>query len=236
MDNTTLFDSYLPNRYIITIKENKNRHAHFKKELEEANINNAKIHFSKKYLFKSIFKNTAQRSMTLAHMHIQKLTKFKHNSNVVILEDDICFVDDFKQKMEPVLKDLKNQDWDIFYFFKPVKGNRSDYDAKRGDIVEEFDSGLVKTIGTINTHALAINFKNIDKILTTYSLDFIKSLPLQIRTIDKSLSNSGLNMYACSEDLIYQSDKFPSCTMHANPNASLWENIKLYFKQVGDGQ
>lgn len=228
------FDTYLPNRYIMTIKENTNRHIHFKEQLKNAGIENTKVHFSKKFLFRSCFKNTASRSMTEAHIYIHKLAQKKHKENVVIFEDDICFVENFKEKMEPILMDLEKQDWDILYFFKPIKGNRTDYDARRGDIVEEFDSGLVKTIGTINTHALAINIRNIDKIVKTYNLEYIKNLPLQIRIIDKSLSNSGLNMYACNEDLIYQSEKFPSSTMHANPNPSLWENIKLYFKQVGN--
>lgn len=234
MNSVSKFDAYFPHRYIMTIKENTKRHAHFKKELDKAGIDHTKIHFSKKFLFKSCFKNTASRSMTEAHIKIHKLAQRKHHSNVVIFEDDICFVNHFKERIAPIICDLEQQDWDIFYFFKPIKGNRSDYDAKRGDIVKKFDSGLVKTIGTINTHALAINIKNIDKIVNTYNLNYIRQLPLQIRIIDKSLSNSGLNMYACNEDLIYQSEKFPSSTMHANPNPSLWENIQLYFKQVGN--
>lgn len=235
MNETSFFDWYFPHRYIMTIKENTKRHKHFNKELIKAGIDDVNIHYSKKFIFNSCFKNTASRSMTEAHIYIHKLAQKKHKENVVIFEDDICFVDNFKAKINPILKDLQHQDWDIFYFFKPVKGYRSDYDARRGDIIETFDSGLVKTIGTINTHALAINIKNIDKIVNTYNLEYIKQLPLQIRIIDKSLSNSGLNMFACNEDLIYQSEKFPSSTMHAKPNPGLWENIKLYFKQVGNG-
>lgn len=236
MKSPVTFDEYFPNRYIITIKENTRRHVHFKNELENAGIDNYKIHYSTKFILKSCFKNTASRSMTEAHINLHKNAQKNHDSNVVIFEDDICFVDDFKEKMKPIIADLEQQDWDIFYFFKPIQGNRSDYDARRGDIVETFDSGLVKTIGTINTHAVAINIKNIDKIVNTYNLDYIKDLPLQIRIIDKSLSNSGLNMYACSEDLVYQSEKFPSSTMHANPKPTLLENIKLYIKPVGNGE
>ena len=236
MNSTFLtFDNYFPNRYIITLKENTNRHNHFKNELGKVGIDNYQIHYSTKFILKSIFKNTASRSMTEAHINLHKQAREKHNNNVAIFEDDICFVDNFKEKIKPILADLDNQDWDIFYFFKPIKGNPSDYDAQRGYILEKFDSGLVKTIGTINTHATAINIKNIDKIINTYNLDYIKQLPLQIRIIDKSLSNSGLNMYACSEDLIYQSEKFPSSTINANPKASLFENLKLYIKPVGNG-
>lgn len=234
MNTISTFDQYFPNRYIITLKENTKRHVHFKNELKKAGIDNYNIQYSKKYIFKSCFKNTASRSITNAHLNIHRLVKNNNTHNALVLEDDICFVDDFKVKVKPILEELKNQDWDIFFFYKPIKGNRSDYDAHRGDIIKRYNSGLLKIAGTINSHAYAINIKNIDKILSTYNLDFIKQIPRQIRLIDKSISQANLNFYACNEDLIYQEERFPSSTMFASPKASLLENIKLYFKPVGN--
>lgn len=234
MGKTFLFDQLFPQSYILTIKDYRLRHERLNNIFEKAEIPNTRFYFGKKHIFKSIFKNTASRGITETHLELHKLTQKKHDSNVIIFEDDISIVEDFKIKIEPILKDLQKQDWDIFYFFKPFKGNLSDdYGTHRGEIVEEFDSGLVKTIGTINAHAMALNINNIDKIRAVYNLKFIKTLPLQIRVIDKSLAASGLNMYACNEDFIYQSDEFHSSTMYAKPNASLLENIKLYFNPVG---
>lgn len=234
MTRTFLFDQLFPNSYVLTIRDFKNRHKRLEKIFEKHKIANARFYFGKKHIFKSIFKNTASRGITETHLELHKLTQKKHSENVIIFEDDISIVEDFKTKLEPILEDLQAKDWDIFYFFKPFKGNLSDdYGTGRGEILQEYDSGLLKIQGTINAHAMALNIKNIDKIRNTYNLNFIKTLPLQIRVIDKSLAATKLNMYACSEDFIYQSEDFHSSTMHAKPNASLFENIKLYFNPVG---
>ncbi len=234
MPKSFLFDKLFPCSYILTIKDFKNRHLRLEKIFETHQISNARFYFGKKHIFKSIFKNTASRGITETHLELHKLAQKKHSTNVIIFEDDISFVDNFKQKLDPILEDLKGRDWDIFYFFKPFKGNLSDdYGTGRGEVLQEFDSGLLKVQGTINAHAMALNIKNIDKIRQVYNLNFIKKLPLQIRVIDKSLAATKLNMFACNEDFIYQSEDFHSSTMYAKTNASLLENIKLYFNPVG---
>lgn len=234
MPESFLFDTLFPDSYILTIKDFKNRHSRLAKIFEDNKILNARFYFGKKHIFKSIFKNTASRGITETHLELHKLAQKKHSNNVIIFEDDISFTNNFKQKLEPILKDLIEQDWDIFYFFKPFKGNASDdYGTGRGEIIEEYNSGLLKVQGTINAHAMALNINKIDKIRQIYNISFIKKLPLQIRVIDKSLAATNLNMFACNEDFIYQSEDFHSSTMYAKPNASILENIKLYFNPAG---
>lgn len=234
MAKTSLFDRLFPKSYILTIRDYRARHARLKNILEKAEIPNAEFHFGKKHVSKSIFKNPASRGITETHLELHRIAQKKRDSNVIIFEDDISIAEDFKTNIHPILVDLQNQDWDIFYFFKPIKGNPSDdYGTRRGEIVETFESGLVKTIGTLNAHAMALNINNIDKIRAAYNLEFIKTLPLQIRVVDKSIAASGLNMYACDQDFIYQSNEFHSSTLYAGSHASLFKNIALFFNPAG---
>lgn len=231
MSHSALFKSYFSKYYVLTIKSNKKRHIYFQNQLQKLNLENFKIFFGKKYLFKSCFKNQASRGITNAHLDVHRLANKECNNNFIIFEDDITFVDNFFEKVAPIIEELKTKDWDIFYFHKPVKGG-GDIEGNRGEIMEEYDSGLLKITGTIHTHAYAININSLPKIIKKFNLNYIKNLHLQIRVIDKSIATLKLNYYACNEDLIYQNldQNFLSATKNLKPNPPLLQILKRYFK------
>jgi GR25 family glycosyltransferase involved in LPS biosynthesis len=229
-----LFDSQFSNRYILTLKEYTNRHLHFKEQFKNAGIESVKVIYGLKVLFKGCFKNTASRGITLTHLKVQKRALKELPAHVVIFEDDIEFVPNFKEKVEPILADLLKQDWDLFYFYKPQKGRYYDLDGDRGEVLESYPSGLLKITGTVHSHAYAINAKSLPKIVERYNIDYIKNLHLQIRVIDKSLPSLRLKTFAANEDLVYQSVKFESATKTVKPLAGFLENLKRYFKPVGN--
>ena len=228
-----LFDKLFPNKYLLTLKENTNRQKHFRRELDLAEIENVNIVYSKKVLLRKCFKNPASRSITLTHLKIHRMGLKRPNDNLLVLEDDIQFIEGFKSKIEPVLRELQSHDWDLFYFFKPVKGN-SDLSGKRGEIIHKYHSGLMRITGTINSHAYAINKSSLPNLVKTYNLDYINKLHPQIRIIDKSMPNLPLKIFAVDQDFIFQCEDFESATKNVKQFSGFFDNVVQYVRPKGN--
>lgn len=59
---------------------------------------------------------------SLSHLNIYKKALVSENNVTLILEDDAEFVDNFEEKLENILDELKNTDWDVCYLGRKLMG------------------------------------------------------------------------------------------------------------------
>jgi hypothetical protein len=189
--------------FCIYLESRFDRNSNAQSQFNSINLKNIDFIQGKEPKQKGPFKRPGTFGCYLSHMDIFHLAKKDDLDSFVVFEDDVVFEKHFLVNIEPILEDLKNQDWDIFYLFSPRKGSH-DIKKNRGEILKNWESGLVKTTGSILTHAYAVNCKCLDILLEKLSQESIRNLPLDIRPIDKSISNLNLNYYGCSSDLTYQ--------------------------------
>jgi hypothetical protein len=208
---TTLFDCIFRQRFLLTLRESESRHAHFDRQLKNAEISNVQVVYGKRYVRKGVFKNPPSRGITATHLRIHRLAERRGTGSVLIFEDDVVFVPNFHERIRPVLEDLITQDWDVFYLFRPQQGT-NDIDGERGRILERFPSGLLRISGTKNVHAYAINGRSLPSLVQKLNLKYIAGLHLQKRVIDKSLPSLGLRSFGVDQDLVSQSEDFESAT------------------------
>lgn len=93
---------------------------------------------------------------TLSHRAIVELAKNNNYSNVLIFEDDCIFLENFIEKAQLCVNELKNIDWDLMYF----GGQPNQYATKVSDNLATIENG-----GIYSTHAYAINHTFYDKML-----------------------------------------------------------------------
>lgn len=192
--------------YCINLKERIDRKESVLKQFQSVGLNDVEFIDAFSPNNEGIFKTKGAHGCALSHIYIYKKIKESNYENIIIFEDDLIFSENFLDLINPIVEDLKNLNWDIFYFFKPKKGSHDIHDS-RGNIIETYESGLVKTSGTILSHAYAINIKCIDTLIEqTNPLYLEKHNDLHIRAIDKALANLNLNFFACHSDLIYQDE------------------------------
>lgn len=113
---------------------------------------------------------------------------FEKNQHAGVLEDDLIFCSDFKDRMEIVNGFTNNNDWDIFWFggtyhleptwHKSIRGRHLHPDIKNDCECtlnkdwepvytnHEIDKNIVRTYGCWSTYAYIVNFNSIEKILT----------------------------------------------------------------------
>jgi hypothetical protein len=89
-----------------------------------------------------------------SHINIIKLAKQKNLKNVWILEDDCVFVDGFIEKAKKCIDELKELEWDVFYF-----GGEPNRKAQpHSDL-------LVRTNGVYGAHSYIVNHTFYDKAI-----------------------------------------------------------------------
>jgi GR25 family glycosyltransferase involved in LPS biosynthesis len=93
---------------------------------------------------------------TLSHQAIVREAKERGLQNVLIFEDDCIFLDDFINKAQVCVNDLKEQEWDLMYF----GGQPNQYAKKVTENLASIENG-----GVYSTHAYAINHTFFDKML-----------------------------------------------------------------------
>jgi len=133
-------------------------------------------------------------SSTTSHQACVKIAKDNGWENCLIFEDDCIFVDDFINKAKACIEDLKQRDWDMFFF-----GGEPASDC------ENITENIVKTNGVYGAHAYAINKRFYDTVLG-YPND--RNL---IDIIYIHVSTDSKKFYLAKELLIWQDDdKYPS--------------------------
>jgi GR25 family glycosyltransferase involved in LPS biosynthesis len=93
-------------------------------------------------------------SCTKSHFDIIQKAKENGHKNCMIFEDDCKFCDDFYNKAEKCINDLKNFEWDMFFF-----------GGEPNEKCIEVTDNIVKTNGIYATHAYIINHTFYDKVL-----------------------------------------------------------------------
>lgn len=203
-----IFD-FFDKAYCINLKERLDRKRSAQNQFKSIGLNDVEFIDAFKTDNEGVFLTKGAHGCALSHLYIYNKVKKERFDNVIIFEDDIIFCEEFLNKVNPILECLKNMDWDIFYFFKPQGGGKGDEMQKRGKILveysNEYNDYLVKTSGTLFTHAYAINTKCLDTLIEKLSPDYLeKHNDINCRAFDKAIANLDLNFFACSSDLIYQ--------------------------------
>lgn len=111
---------YFDKAYIINLPERQDRLTAMKRELEKAEM---PIDSNKVNLFSAIkpteaqpFKTIGQKGCFLSHYTILKEARDKNLQNVLIMEDDLKIAEDFYQKSDMIIEQLKQHDWAFVYF------------------------------------------------------------------------------------------------------------------------
>lgn len=155
---------------------------------------------------------------TLSHQAVIREAKEKGLKNVLIFEDDCLFVEDFKLKAYKYIEQLKNVNWDLFYF--------------GGDPAGEFEyitDNLLKSVhgGLYATHAYAINETIYDRIL---NCDAHQTQSIDTIYVNQQVHNT--NIIICDEILAFQSKSFSDLWGHVTDSSDLYESIwKLKTKK-----
>ena len=128
-----------PDRLIESTKELVNNGIEF--EVFEAIDGNPGI----KNISKSLESRPGHVGCILSHVAIIKKAKELNLKSILILEDDIEFYNNFKQKFNTAIENLP-EDWDMFY----LSGNTS------SDKLKNINDVIFRCFGTLTTHAYAI--------------------------------------------------------------------------------
>ena len=131
-----------------------------------------------------------------SHINIIKLAKKQNLKNVWILEDDCVFVDGFLEKAQKCIDELKELEWDVFYF----GGEPNRKSQPHSDL-------LVRTNGVYGAHSYIVNHTFYDKV--------IKGIP----------PNSLLDVFYLSyndAEKIYYLSKELLCLQDGKSESDLW--------------
>ena len=89
------------------------------------------------------------------HLSVIRQAEKERLKNVWIFEDDCTFTDDFIEKAKKCVDDLKNIEWDMFYF-----------GGEPNCATEYHSENIVKTNGVYGAHSYLVNHTFYDKILS----------------------------------------------------------------------
>lgn len=170
-----ILDEYFDKIFIINLDSRLDKWIHMERVMEKNNIKNYE-RFSGivptdediiKYGFDlspnfdmSYDKETYNRGSLgclLSHVSVVRIAKERGYKNVVILEDDMYFVEDWERKLKDTMIELEKVEWDMFYlYFSPIMPQI--YSGKFNDI-------LNRSIRIISAAAYVVNESIYDIIL-----------------------------------------------------------------------
>lgn len=102
------------------------------------------------------------------------------DKHAFVMEDDIVFCSDFKERIQHITKFLQGREWDVVWlggtfhspaFWHPVGSSkmRPDCSANIGfDCIKTSDSRIMRTYGAFSTFAYIVNKNSIDNILSLF--------------------------------------------------------------------
>lgn len=124
-----------------------------------------------------------------SHLNIIKKAKEEGLNNILILEDDFEFCDDFESKFKNYINQLP-EDWQWIYF----GGSHFEEPTK-------VTNNIYRVNKTYTTHAYAIKSEIYDKLIET--LEIFEPADVRLAALQKEL-----NTYVTIPHLIYQRDGF----------------------------
>ena len=209
--------NYIEKAYYINLDYRTERKEGFEKRISELGIEVERyegVKFNKDELNNPFNDKDWHKKMGCAysHLNIIKLAKQNELKNVWIFEDDCKFVDGFIEKAQKCIDELKELEWDVFYF-----GGEPNREATpHSDL-------LVRTNGVYGAHSYLVNHTFYDKIL--------------IDNVEHSLLDNRYLAYNENEKIFYLSKEL-LCLQDGNFESDLWggkinrdEMYKSAYKQ-----
>lgn len=133
------------------------------------------------------------------HSHYIAIKKAKelNLNNVLILEDDFEFIDNFKIELENL-----PLDWDMLYLGGLIKGHK-----------KNISKNIIKSDKIISCHSYAINSKSFDFIIE--KMKILNTLPVDSFY---PLYQKYLNSYILNPSITYQRNSFSDIDLKINTN------------------
>jgi len=136
--------------YCINLDERTDRWEKALNEFKKVGIENVER-------FSAIKDENGATGCIKSHLTIIQKAKKENLNNVLIFEDDVLFLEKNISSIPKALEDLKNIEWDLFYFGATIDQNIG--------FMSKITDNLFKTNFAYTTHAYAINSGVFDKIL-----------------------------------------------------------------------
>jgi GR25 family glycosyltransferase involved in LPS biosynthesis len=206
-------NEYFNNIYLINLDKRPDKLQESLYELQKINTTAERISaIDGSLTFKKGMNLTAGAyGLMLTHIQILEDAIKNNYSSILLLEDDVMFVDGFMEKFESKINFLPN-DWDMFYLggnnifelgtFIPVTGDLNVIINKHN--YKQLNHELVKTTHTQTTHAVAIN----NKFLKTL-FDYINNnSTLPVDNHQFLLQKMGYNAYVIMPSIALQRPTF----------------------------
>lgn len=160
------FINFFDRTYVINLPHRVDRRKEMAKELKKAGM---PFTLGKVELFSAIrpespgsFESIGYRGCFLSHLNVLKQARDKGLSNVLVMEDDLELRKDFKQYEETILRELREQDWDIVHFGYCGDANNNDVSFP---LLQQFSGEI------IGSQFYAVNAKSFDRLI-----DFFETL------------------------------------------------------------
>jgi GR25 family glycosyltransferase involved in LPS biosynthesis len=133
-------------------------------------------------------------SCTASHQECIKIAKSNNWESILIFEDDAIFDTGFKEKAKKCIADLKEVEWDMFFF-----------GGEPNDNCTKITDNIYKTHGVYGAHAYAIHSNFYENILNfKCGRDIIDLIYLNYH-------KEGKRFYIAGDLLVWQDDdKYPS--------------------------
>ncbi len=148
-------------KFVINLDERKDRLAQFSTEIKKLDIGEV-------LRFPAVKATPGMYGCLLSHLYCLTLAKNAGHS-AMIFEDDVEFINDYKEILPAALAELEQRDWALFY----LGGN-----IWKGKVIQETDHLGRLDKWCQSTHAMAINHKYIDQIITTVLSNY--GLPIDL--------------------------------------------------------
>ena len=162
------------------------------------NINDKKL-IEKGLLDKNHKLKKGQIGCYLSHLKLLKKAKNDNDNIIIVLEDDIVFSKNFKDKLNEYYKEVPD-DWDIIYLgASRVKGKKISKHVLEGVYDKYIDGSF-----NMGTYAMMLNKKSINKLLKLL-------IPIK-NPIDTTIAknNKNLKLYYINPSIVSHNNNFKS--------------------------
>lgn len=180
--------NHIDGAFYINLNRRVDRRDNFEKQIQKIGIEVERFSATE---FKSQETGSDNWNCKIActHSHFRVVQKAKDRkwNNVLIFEDDCIFAEDFINKTQQCINEIKNLEWNILY----LGGEPNNY-------CNSITTNLCKvTSGVYGTHAYVVNSNFFDKIL---------SIPYTLGIVDQLYMNIVDTNYMISKELLVWQD------------------------------
>ena len=151
--------NFFDKSFYINRKDRVDRKEKFENELKKVNLLDWVERYEAVHKDDIVFEGNRPSKSEIAcgtsHRNIVEMAKNQNWNNVLIFEDDACFLDNFHEVCEKSLNQIRDIEWDIFYFSCRL------FDRP----INKISENLIKIGACYCCHAYSINKKAYEKYL-----------------------------------------------------------------------